>query len=109
MSTQVAAEAEVVRITTFRAQPGHVGGLRDAAQGNAASARKASGCLSADVCADPDDAETVMVVSRWQTTDALNRFLGWHESMAHGAVSPHLAGPPVSAHHSVLRGGSGPA
>ncbi len=98
------APVGVVRITTFHAQPGHLDGLREAARGNAAAAREADGCLSAEVCVAADEKDTLLVVSRWDSERALRAFLGWHEGIAHGAVSPHLAGRPVAAHHPVLPG-----
>ena len=94
--------AGVVRIATFEARPGQVDGLLDAAQKNASDARAADGCLSAEVCVAPEDSDTVLVVSRWRSGADLQAFLDWHESHAHGAVSPYAARPPRAVHHRIV-------
>ena len=93
--------AGVVRISTFRARPGQVPGLIDAAGNNARAARQAPGCLSADVCTDPDEPDTVLVISRWESESAVRGFLDWHERLAHGTVSPYAVGKPRSVHYPV--------
>lgn len=97
-----AAEAGVVRITTFRASPGGGRELADAAAGNAASARDAPGCLSAEVCREPDDPGTILVISRWQSAAGLQAFLAWHQSQAHASVAPFTTTAPHSVHYPVL-------
>lgn len=97
-----AAEAGVVRITTFRAQPGNERELADAAAGNAASARQAPGCLSADVCRDPDEPGRILVISRWADTEQLRAFLRWHQSLAHASVAPHTTHAPQAVHYPVV-------
>lgn len=98
--------AGLVRLTTFSARPGRAGALLEAAMDNAEAARRATGCRSAEVCTAPEDPDTVLVVSRWESDAALRAFLGWHERLAHGAVSPHAAGPPHSVHYPVVSGPS---
>ena len=93
--------AGVVRISTFRARPGQVPGLIDAAGDNARAARQAPGCLSAEVCTDPDEPGTVLVISRWESESAVRGFLDWHEQLAHGTVSPYADGKPRSVHYPV--------
>jgi quinol monooxygenase YgiN len=93
--------AGVVRISTFQARPGQVSGLIDAAGDNARAARQAPGCLSAEVCTDPDEPDVVLVVSRWESEAAVRAFLDWHERLAHGTVSPYAVGKPRSAHYPV--------
>jgi quinol monooxygenase YgiN len=95
--------AGVVRISTFRARPGQVSGLIDAAGGNADAARQAPGCLSAEVCTDPDEPDTVLVISRWESESAVRAFLDWHERLAHGTVSPYAVGKPRSVHYPARR------
>lgn len=93
--------AAVVRVTTFRARAGQVGALLDAARDNAGAARRAPGCWSAEVCTAPDDPDTVLVISRWESGGAVRAFLDWHEQLAHGAVSPHAVAAPHSVHYPV--------
>ena len=94
----------VVRVTTFHARAGHASMLRVAADENARAARLAAGCRSAEVCTVPDDPELVVVVSRWESVATLDAFLGWHEHVAHGAVSPHAVEKPTSVHYRVVAG-----
>jgi quinol monooxygenase YgiN len=100
-ATASGARAGVVRVSTFRAKPGQVAGLVGAAGENAHAARQATGCLSAEVCTSPDTADTVLVISRWESGSALRAFLDWHERLAHGAVSPYAVGKPRSVHYPV--------
>jgi quinol monooxygenase YgiN len=93
--------AGVVRVSTFRARPGQAAGLIAAAAGNARDALASPGCLSAEVCTDPEAPEAVLVISRWSSAAALRDFLGWHEQQAHGTVSPYAAGAPTSVHYPV--------
>jgi len=95
--------AGVVRISTFRARPGQVSSLIDAAGDNAGAARRAPGCLSAEVCTDPDQPDTVLVVSRWESESAVRAFLEWHERLARGTVSPYAVGKPRSVHYPARR------
>lgn len=104
MST--ARRAGVVRVSTFHARPGGLDGLLGATRQNAQAARRAAGCLSADVCSDPDAADVVHVISRWASVADLEAFLGWHQRVAHAAVSAHVAGPPASVHYPVAAGTS---
>lgn len=60
-----------------------------------------NGCCSAQVCVSPEDPDTVLVVSRWESAVALRAFLDRHESHAHGVVSPYAAGPPRAVHYRV--------
>ena len=92
----------VVRIATFEALPGRVDGLLGAAQKNASDARAADGCLSAEVCVSQSEPDTVVVVSRWRSDGDLQAFLDWHESQAHGAVSPYAARPPRAVHYRIV-------
>lgn len=95
--------AGVVRVTTFLAEAGQVSALLQAAEENARAARRAAGCLSAEVCTEPDGPETVLVISRWESASAVGAFLGWHERQAHGAVSPYTVERPHSVHYPVAR------
>lgn len=92
----------VIRVTTFRARAGQITGLQAAAEGNAREARHADGCESAEVCSVPEDAEAVLVVSRWASEQRLRAFLDWHQGQAHGAVSPYTVAPPHSVHYPVI-------
>lgn len=92
----------LVRVTTFHARPGQLPALLDAAEGNARAARAAAGCRSAEVCTSPDEPDTILVVSRWESADAVHAFLDWHERQAHGAVSPYSTRPPHSVHYPVI-------
>jgi len=103
MTQPPAAEhAGLVRIATFRARPGKADQLLDAARGNASDARAADGCRSAQVCIADEDPDTLLVVSRWESADALRAFLDRHESQAHGAVGPYAAEPPHATHYRVV-------
>ena len=93
--------AGVVRLSTFRARPGQTMGLVTAASGNARDALASPGCLSAEVCTDPDTPDVVLVVSRWESPSALRTFLDWHEQHAHGTVSPYAMSAPTSVHYPV--------
>lgn len=95
-------DAGVVRIATFRARPGQVDGLVGAARRNARDALAADGCRSAEVCIAEQDPDALLVVSRWASPSALRAFLDWHESQAHGAVSPYAAEPPHAVHYRVV-------
>lgn len=95
-------DAGVVRIATFRARPGQVDGLVEAARGNARDAQAVDGCRSAEVCIAEQEPDTVLVISRWASSSALQAFLDWHESQAHGAVGPYAAEPPRAAHYRVV-------
>ena len=94
--------AAIVRITTFQAAPGRMPALVAAAHANAEAARRSPGCLSAEVCADADDDDRVVVVSRWASEAALRTFLDWHEGLAHESASGAAAARPRSTHHRVL-------
>lgn len=91
----------VIRITTFAAAAGQAEGLLGAARANAADARAAGGCRSAEACVSPGDPGTVLVVSRWEREADLRAFLDRHESHAHGTVSPYAARPPSAVHYTV--------
>jgi len=93
--------AGVVRVSTFQAKPGQAAGLITAAAGNARDALASPGCLSAEVCTEPDAPEVVLVISRWESASALRAFLDWHEQQAHGAVSPYAISTPTSVHYPV--------
>ena len=95
------AAAGVVRVSTFQAKAGQVVGLVAAAAGNARDALASPGCLSAEVCIDPEASEVVLVISRWESAAALRAFLDRHERQAHGTVSPYAAGAPRSVHYPV--------
>lgn len=94
--------AGVVRVSTFLAQSGHIAALVAAANLNACDARAASGCLSADVCAETGERDTVLVVSRWESESAVRAFLAWHEQRAHDTVLPHVAVKPRSVHYPAV-------
>lgn len=93
--------AQVVRVTEFLARPGRVASLIEAASANAASARRQPGCVSAETCTHPDEPERVIVISRWETPDALRSFLSWHQGIAHDSVATSVAAPPKSVHYPV--------
>ena len=93
--------AGVVRVTTLQALSGRAADLMDAARRNAGEARAASGCLSAEVCTDPQEQDTVLVISRWESETAVRAFLDWHERQAQGALSPYAVSTPHSVHYPV--------
>ena len=93
---------QTLRVTHLRARPGQLTALLAAARGNAGAAASATGCRSAEVCTDPDDPDTVLVVSRWASRSALEHFLGWHEKVAHGSLAASMAEPPRSVHYAVV-------
>lgn len=92
----------VIRITTLRAKPGMRASLIDAARANADAALNAPGCLDADVCAVPDTADSMLVISRWDSSSALRAFLDWHEQLAHEALDAFMEEKPRSTHYPVL-------
>ena len=95
--------ASIIRITSLRAAPGRRAGLIAAAHENASAARAADGCRSAEVCEEPDDTDTVVVISRWESEDALQAFLAWHRRIAHASLADFAAAPPVERHLAVVR------
>lgn len=92
-------EAGTVRVATFRAAPGRLAELVEAARANARVARVAVGCLSADVCRVPDQPDSVVVVSRWRTPADLDAFLEWHETLAHSSVADSSAAKPQAVRY----------
>lgn len=88
------------------ALPGGLDDLLLAAKGNVDDAMAADGCLSAEVCSDPDNTDGILVISRWESMAALKGFLDWHETIAHASLADFSDGKPKAAHHRVLASGS---
>jgi quinol monooxygenase YgiN len=87
--------AGLVRIARFRPSSGRrddvVYGLRMMAD----TARQAEGCFGAQVATSDLDPESVVLVSRWESREALERFgssAGFER--ARGRLQPLLGGPP---------------
>ncbi|GAA3753474.1 hypothetical protein GCM10022240_03060 [Microbacterium kribbense] len=99
-----APHATVIRITTLQARPDVRAELVAAAWENAAAAGRQDGCLSAEVAADPGDADRILVISRWESEQAVADFLRWHEQIAHAGLRDFTARPPASVHHTVDAG-----
>lgn len=90
-----------MRIAQVRAREGRRDQLLAAARVNTQDAL-AAGALSAEVCAEPDDAETFVVISRWPSPETLAAFLAWHEQLAHESMADHSEEKPRAVHHAVL-------
>ena len=93
----------VIRIATLTAHDGRMPALIRAAKTNADEARAQPGCLTAEVCAVPDDAAHLIVVSRWRSMGDLAAFLNWHEGIAHALIRQASAAPPHAVHYPVHR------
>lgn len=101
MSVAAGGIGAVVRVARVRAREGARAALADAARANTADALGA-GALSAEVCAEPDDPDAFVVISRWSSAADLEEFLGWHEQHAHESMADHSEGRPEVVHHPVL-------
>ncbi|HEU0256541.1 MAG TPA: antibiotic biosynthesis monooxygenase family protein [Microbacteriaceae bacterium] len=99
------SQAAVIRVTTLVMRPGQRTGLLEAAAENATAARRAPGCLSAEVCEQRGEEGRFLVVSRWSSRKALDKFLEWHKSVAHASLADFTLGKPTSLHHEVVAGG----
>ena len=62
-------------IATIRAQPGKAAALIAGARSCIAATRKEDGCISYEYVQSTDDPDTLMVVERWTTRDALGAHL----------------------------------
>lgn len=105
MST-LSEDSPVIRIARMVALPGGLDDLLTAAQCNVDDAMADDGCLSAEVCNDPDNSDGILVISRWESMDALQAFLAWHETIAHASLADFSDGKPKAVHHQVLAWGS---
>lgn len=100
--------APVIRIARMRALTGKSDELLAAAQGNVDDAMAAPGCLSAEVCADPDTPGGILVISRWESLATVQAFLAWHETIAHASLAEFSDGKPRAVHHPVVATGTAP-
>lgn len=96
------AAAGVIRVSEFIARSGKSEALVEATRGNAQSARRQPGCISAEVCTSPHDSNRVVVISRWESTAALEEFLSWHQGIAHDSVATSVTEKPQSVHYPVV-------
>lgn len=101
MSEPIGATGIVVRIARVAAREGLRDDLVRAAHGNTNDAL-ANGALTAEVCADPNDDDTFLVISRWPSMTVLKDFLAWHETQAHESMADYSQGKPTAAHHRVV-------
>lgn len=104
--SELLEDSPVIRIARMRARPGVSDGLMGAAKGNVDDAMAAPGCLSAEVCADPDEKDGILVIPRWESMASLQAFLAWHETIAHASLADFSDEKPVAVHHQVLVSGS---
>lgn len=94
--------AGVLRVALLTARDGMTDELLVAAHTNAAEARRAPGCQSADVCLVPDRPAQVVVCSRWASPTALSAFLGWHEGIAHRLIAQASSDRPAATHYPIV-------
>lgn len=86
----------------MRALKGQLNELLEAARTNANDAASADGCLSAEVCTDPETEDGITVISRWQSRSALQQFLAWHETIAHASLADFSVEKPRARHCPVV-------
>ena len=86
----------------MRASQGQLDELLEAARGNANDAASADGCLSAEVCTDPEVDDGILVISRWESLAALKQFLAWHETIAHASLADFSIEKPRAVHCPVV-------
>lgn len=67
-------------LATIKAKPGQAGALIKGAQSCVAETRKENGCVSYEYVQSTDDPDTLIVVERWTTREALAAHL----------LAPHL-------------------
>ena len=87
--------AGLVRVGRFRPAAGKRDEATSALSEMAATARRADGCFGAQVATSNRDHESIVLVSRWQSRDALDRFGATAEFEAvRSRLQPLLEGPP---------------
>lgn len=97
-----AEDAGVIRIARLVAASGRIAELITAAHTNAAEARAAGGCISAEAVRVPGEEAALQVISRWVTLEALQHFLSWHEGIAHRLIAEASEEQPVATHFPVV-------
>jgi quinol monooxygenase YgiN len=87
--------AGLVRIARFRPAPSKRDDVVQALRLMADTARRAEGCFGAQVATSDRDAESLVLVSRWDSRESLDRFgaSGEFESVRQ-RLQPLLSGPP---------------
>lgn len=93
--------ASVVRVARFRPASGKREALLNRLQGGVDGIRQRDGCFGAQICGMREDADLIVVISRWASQAALEKFLTETAQERAGATELTQAAPTTETFVSI--------
>jgi quinol monooxygenase YgiN len=101
MTVMATEHASVVRVARFRPASGKREALLDRLKGGLDGIRQRDGCFGAQICGMREDPELIVVISRWASHAALDKFLTDTATERAGAAELTQAAPTTETFVSI--------